>query len=141
MKQVDEGAFLDELGELLIREQMPPDPFDPPGKESNYQLRRTGYYYLDVPTYSWPLAMFWQNNSLQFATKETAEQMARIITQTLNLADPPDVVEEVVKVGPFSWERKYQLAFPHGKQLNAGLEASTYARYPQNYADSLWERL
>ena len=142
MRKIDDGAWIDDAGQLWIEEDGKLDSFAAPGAEAPRVKRATGFHYLDVPTYGL-LGVFWKNNPLQFASEQTAIEMVKIIERMIPGADVVRHIEEV-RVGPFSWRDKWMLNVNYGGKLtdvNAGLEASMLARHPQTYAAGLKARL
>lgn len=141
-RKIDDGAYLDDAGQLWIEEEGQVDLFAPPGSPAPVVKRATGFFYLDVPTYGL-FGMFWKNNPLQFADEQTAIEMSKVIKRLIPGADVVRHIEEV-KVGPFSWRDKWMLNVNYGGKLtdlNAGLEASMLARYPQTYVSGVKARL
>ena len=145
MRDLGNGDYLDDLGALFITVQQDPDPFDPPGTQGPLVRKHTGMYFLpDVPIYGL-FGTFWKNDPLQFATLATASGMRRHITAAITAT--VEIYDEEVRVGPFSWRDKkmFRIISPSGQVaiLNAGLEASAYARlmdkrlYPQNVRERI----
>jgi hypothetical protein len=146
MKNIDEVSRLDDDRQLHILVDQPVDSFANPGAASEAKWIATGLYYLHIPDYSWPLSVFWNANSLQFATHATALAIADRIRAELGQGYRVGLYREDVNVGPFTWREKFMLRVtaPDGttsEAINAGLEASTYARHPHGYRKALLERL
>ena len=146
MRYIDQDTRIDDDGHLYLRVSPMPDTFDPPGYLPPPAWTPTGFYYADVPTYGWPLGAIWKIDSLEFPTAETANKIAAIIRATLGDEYSVRVYEQEVRVGPYSWRGLYKIGViaPGGRELrplNAGLEASTYARYPQEFRAKLVTRL
>lgn len=145
MIDLGNGEYLDDAGELFITVQEDPDPFASPGTLGKLTRKRTGMFYLDVPTYGL-LGVWWKNNPLQFATASTAEQMAVLASRVASVASVECFVEEV-RVGPFSWRDKHMLRVlgKNGKRavLCAGMEAAEFARdrSPESYMQRLADRI
>jgi hypothetical protein len=143
VRKIDDGAWIDDAGQLWIEEEGQVDLWAPPGSPAPVKKRATGCFFLDVPIYGWPLGVIWKNNPLQFASAPTANLMAKVVEMSVPGAKVIRYIEEV-KVGPFSWRDKWMLSVTYGgktTELNAGLEASTCERDEANYAAGLKARL
>lgn len=142
MRKIDDGAYLDDAGQLWIEEDSRPDPFDPPGAQPPRVKRATEFTYLDVPTYGL-FGMFWKNNPLQFASEATSIEMAKMIETVVPGAKVFRYAEEV-RVGPFSWREKWMLSVNlNGKSAihNAGEMAATMSRHPQTFTKAIREQI
>lgn len=136
MQKLDDNSQLDDNGQLYLLTPGKFDQFDPPGSQPAPYWRATGFTFEDVPTRGF-LGIFYKNNPLQFATKLTADKMAAIM---LPIVGEVGQYMEEVSIGPFSWADK-RMFIIGGVELNAGMEASTYARYPMSYAAGLKARV
>ena len=142
MRKIDDGAWIDDAGQLWIEEDGKLDSFAPPGAEAPRVRRATGFHYLDVPTYGL-LGVFWRNNPLQFASEQTAIEMVKVIERIIPGAKVFRYAEEV-RVGPFSWREKWMLSVNlNGKSAdhNAGEMAATMSRHPQTFAKAIREQI
>lgn len=146
MRSVSGDAFLDENGELFITVPGVRDPFAQPNSpEPEPVLKATGFTFEDVPTYGWPLSIFYANNQLQFASEYTARAIGKLIAGALPKSVSASQSLDVVKVGPFTRAaiRKITLADGDGVLviLNAGEEANQYARDAQEWRARLLVKL
>lgn len=141
-RKIDDGAYLDNAGQLWIEEEGQVDLWAPPGSPAPVVKRATGFTYLDVPTYGL-LGVFWKNNPLQFASEATAREMTKVIEVIV-----PSVTvwpgKQEVRVGPFSWRDLWLLTVENGRDvatINAGEAAARLARHPQNFATNIREQI
>jgi hypothetical protein len=113
------------------------DPFDPPGTVAQPVVKATGFTFDSVPTYSWPLSIFWDNNPLQFASQATANKMQAAVSAALKTYTIEQSLDEV-KVGPYTRAAIRQIKVSDGAglivKLNAGEIANQLVRYPQKWA-------
>jgi hypothetical protein len=93
--------------------------------------------------------MFWQNNTLQFATPSSAALALCKVSEILGPKFRVEPYDEVVRIGPLSWEAKRMLRVqvvsdePSGEAVDlcAGLEIAAFARNPTNYQNELRARV
>lgn len=149
MKYLGNGDYLDADNVLVLEIDGKPDPFDPPGTVPPKRKFWTGFQFLSVPTWNWPLNIKWDNNPLQFATPATAHKVAKMVREAFGVEWDANVwtyelFEEQVSVGPFMWREKWMLRFKQGGRvavLNAGLIASTCYRYRDNFDDAMRQQI
>jgi len=145
MIELQDGAYIDNDGVLVLEIAGKPDPFAQPDTPIPRVKFWTGFRFLNVPIWNWPLNKFYDNNPLQFAAPETAAKIAEIIKEKFGdewgmNGWKYELAMEEVKVGPFMWRDKWMVHFTQGGRdavLNAGLLASTYSRHTESFLDGV----
>jgi len=143
MKQISERARLDDSGQLWGLFPGKYDSFAPLGTLPADEWKPIGVMYESVPTYSWPLSLIWENNTLQFLSQ--ADAVFMVARMGTILGEDFDIVpyDEEVRVGPFTWATKRMARIKGVEEDNfcLGLEAATWALNPEHYAASLRSRV
>ncbi len=141
MKPLGNEDFLDEKGQLYITVPGVPDSFDPPGTVVAPVVKATGFTFDAVKTYGWPASIFWDNNPLQFASAATANKVEALFKSIMPALTIGQSLDEV-KVGPYARAAIRQITVSDGDGLivkkNAGEAANQFARYPQGWANQMW---
>jgi len=149
MRKIDDRAWLDDANQLWVMQPGKYDSFAKPGVLPEDVLTPSGYFYEDVTTYGAFLSMWWKNNTLEFATVNTAALALRKVREVLGPNFKVEPYDEVVNVGPFKWAPKRMLRVqavsdePSGEAVGlcAGTEIAAFVRNPTNYAAELRERV
>lgn len=142
MKHLGNGDYLDADNILVLEIDGKLDPFAAPDTVPPRVKFWTGFQFLNIPTWNWPLNIQWDNNPLQFATPATAHKVAKLVREAFGRDWDANVwtyelFEESVSVGPFMWREKWMLRFKQGGRVavvNAGLIASKYYRHSDSPA-------